>query len=147
MYLIHIAHPARPLGSSYWWVGFETQNLQLLGKGINISEYEVGIKYPGVDIKKIHKADSPNYLFIDLQISNSTLPGTFKIEFNKGQKKLAHNYKIDKRRNPSQQNEGLDSSDVIYLITPDRFANGDYSNDIIKGLKENKINRKEISNK
>ena len=53
------------------------------------------LNYPGVDIKKIHKADSPNYLFIDLQISNSTLPGTFKIEFNKGQKKLAHNYKID----------------------------------------------------
>ena len=80
---IDVIHPPN------WWIGFETQNLQLLVKGNNISEYEVGINYPGVAIKKIHKADSPNYLFVDLQISNSTLPGTFKIEFNKGQKKIS----------------------------------------------------------
>ncbi len=134
---IDIIHPPN------WWIGFENQNLQLLVKGNNISEYEVGIEYPGVDIKNIHKADSPNYLFIDLHISSSALPGTFIIEFNKGQKKLTHNYKIENRRSPIQQNEGFDSSDVIYLITPDRFANGDYSNDIIKGLKENKIDRKD----
>ena len=61
---IDIIHPPN------WWIGFKTQNLQLLIKGNNISEYDVEIDYLGVDIKKIHKADSPNYLFIDLQISN-----------------------------------------------------------------------------
>ena len=132
---IDIIHPPN------WWVGFENQNLQLLAKGNNISEFEVEIDYPGVEIKKIHKADSPNYLFIDLNISNSTLPGIFKIKFTRGLKELTHNYKLENRRNTSQQNEGFDNSDVIYLITPDRFANGDYSNDIIKGLKENKIDR------
>ena len=134
---IDVIHPPN------WWIGFETQNLQLLVKGNNIGEYEVGIDYPGVDIKKIHKADSPNYLFIDLHISNTTLPGIFKIKFNKGQKELTHNYKLENRRIQINQSEGFDSSDVIYLITPDRFANGDYSNDIIKGLKENKINRED----
>ena len=134
---IDIIHPPN------WWVGFENQNLQLLVNGNNVSEYEVKIDYPGVDIKKIHKADSPNYLFIDLHISNSTSPGDFKLEFKKGQKKFTHYYKIENRRSPIQQNEGFDSSDVIYLITPDRYANGDYSNDIIKGLKENKIDRKD----
>ena len=134
---IDVIHPPN------WWIGFETQNLQLLVKGNNIGEYEVGIDYPGVDIKKIHKADSPNYLFIDLHISNNTLPGIFKIKFNKGQKELTHNYKLENRRIQINQSEGFDSSDVIYLITPDRFANGDYSNDIIKGLKENKINRED----
>ena len=134
---IDVIHPPN------WWIGFETQNLQLLVKGNNIGEYEVGIDYPGVDIKKIHKADSPNYLFIDLHISNTTLPGIFKIKFNKGQKELTHNYKLENRRIQINQSEGFDSSDVIYLITPDRFANGDYSNDIIKDLKENKINRED----
>ena len=132
---IDIIHPPN------WWVGFENQNLQLLAKGNNISEFEVEIDYPGVEIKKIYKADSPNYLFIDLNISNSTSPGIFKIKFKRGLKELTHNYKLENRRNTSQQNEGFDISDVIYLITPDRFANGDYSNDIIKGLKENKIDR------
>ena len=75
---IDIIHPPN------WWIGFENQNLQLLVKGNNISEYEVGIEYPGVDIKNIHKADSPNYLFIDLHISSSALPGTFKIKFAGG---------------------------------------------------------------
>ena len=126
---IDIIHPPN------WWVGFENQNLQLLAKGNNISEFEVEIDYPGVEIKKIYKADSPNYLFIDLNISNSTSPGIFKIKFKRGLKELTHNYKLENRRNASQQNEGFDISDVIYLITPDRFANGDYSNDIIKGLK------------
>ena len=134
---IDIIHPPN------WWVGFENQNLQLLAKGNNISEFEVEIDYPGVEIKKIYKADSPNYLFIDLNISNSTSPGIFKIKFKRGLKELTHNYKLENRRNASQQNEGFDISDVIYLITPDRFANGDYSNDIIKGLKENKIDRKD----
>ena len=132
---IDIIHPPN------WWVGFENQNLQLLAKGNNISEFEVEIDYPGVEIKKIYKADSPNYLFIDLNISNSTSPGIFKIKFKRGLKELTHNYKLENRRNASQQNEGFDISDVIYLITPDRYATGDYSNDIIKGLKENKIDR------
>ena len=132
---IDIIHPPN------WWVGFENQNLQLLVKGNSISEFEVGIDYPGIEITKIHKADSPNYLFIDLNISNSTLPGIFKIKFKRGRKELTHKYKLEYKRNPGQQNEGFDSSDVIYLITPDRFANGDYSNDIVKGLRENKIDR------
>ena len=134
---IDIIHPPN------WWVGFENQNLQLLVKGNKISEFEVEIDYPGVEIKKIHKADSPNYLFLDLNVSNRTLPGNLKIKFKRGRKELNHNYKLENRRNTSQQNEGFDSSDVIYLITPDRFANGDYSNDIIRGLKENKIDRKD----
>ena len=84
---IDIIHPPN------WWVGFENQNLQLLAKGNNISEFEVEIDYPGVEIKKIYKADSPNYLFIDLNISNSTLPGIFKIKFKSGRKELTHKYK------------------------------------------------------
>ena len=64
---IDIVHPPN------WWIGFENQNLQLLVKGKKISTYELDIKYPGVKIKQIHKADSPNYLFIDLFISKSEM--------------------------------------------------------------------------
>ena len=62
-----------------WWIGFENQNLQLLVKNENISDYEVSINYPGIKIKDINKADSPNYIFIDLSISSFTKEGDFKI--------------------------------------------------------------------
>ena len=132
---IEIVHPPN------WWIGFENQNLQLLVKGENISQYGVSINYPGVSISQIHKADSPNYLFLDLIISSNTKAGTFKIRFNNGNEKIIYDYNLDNKRNLNEQVNGFDSSDVIYLITPDRFANGNYSNDIINKLQENKIDR------
>ena len=134
---IDIVHPPN------WWIGFENQNLQLLVKGKKISTYELDIKYPGVKIKQIYKADSPNYLFIDLFISKKTKPGVFKLKFKKESNLLTYDYKLDFKRTFSNQSQGFDSSDVIYLITPDRYANGDYSNDIINDLHENKIDRKD----
>ena len=124
-----------------WWIGFENQNLQLLVKATDISEYNVEINYPGITLIEIHKADSPNYLFLDLKISNLSKEGDFEILFTRRGEKLSYNYNLKKRRSFELQNKGFDSSDVVYLITPDRYANGDYKNDIIKGLKENKINR------
>ena len=134
---IDIVHPPN------WWIGFENQQLQILVKGEKISNYDVSIDYPGINLKQIHKADSPNYLFIDLNISNKTKPGTFKIKFKNETGDLIHDYKLDNKRVLKEQNNGFDSSDVVYLITPDRFANGDYSNDIVKGLKEDRINRED----
>ena len=132
---IDIIHPPN------WWVGFENQTLQILVKGEKISQYNVSVDYYGVSLKQVHKADSENYLFVDLNISNLSEPGIFKLKFKSANRELEYNYKLDNKRNLNEQNNGFDSSDVIYLITPDRFANGNYSNDIIKGLKEDRINR------
>jgi len=66
-----------------WWIGFENQNLQLLIKEQNISDYEVSIDYPGIKIIDIHEANSPNYIFIDLNISSMTKEGDVKIIFSK----------------------------------------------------------------
>ena len=124
-----------------WWIGFENQNLQLLIKEQNISDYEVSIDYPGIKIIDIHEANSPNYIFIDLNISSMTKEGDVKIIFSKNNQKLTYNYSLKKRRTIRNQNKGFDSSDVVYLITPDRYANGNIDNDIVDGLKESKINR------
>jgi glycosidase len=95
-----------------------------------------------VSIKKVHKAKSPNYLFIDLSISSDAQPGTFAIVFDtKGKKKIKHEYELKSRVKPAESYVGFNSTDVIYLITPDRFANGDPTNDIVKGLKESGIDR------
>ncbi len=127
-----------------WWVGFQDNTLQLLVKEEGISDFAPEIDYPGVSIAEVHKADSPNYLFIDLLIWPTAEAGTFELVFKaKGKKTLRHSYELKERDRPSEDYVGFDSSDVIYLITPDRFANGDPDNDIVKGLREQKIDRKD----
>lgn len=128
-----------------WWVGFENTSLQLLIKSNNISNYSVSIEYPGVSIKAVNKGNSPNYLFIDINIDPSTNPGTFEIVFkpNGKGKKIKYEYQLKKRNKDSKEYIGFNSSDVIYLITPDRFANGNPSNDIVVGLNEQSLNRSE----
>ncbi len=125
-----------------WWVGFKNPNLQLLVKHPNISEAVPKINYPGVSIKKIHMADSPNYLFIDLNIDKSTKAGKFNIVFKlKNGSEKVHTYELKSPVVSAENYVGFNSSDVIYLITPDRFSNGDPSNDIHDNLLEKTINR------
>ena len=125
-----------------WWIGFKNKNLQLLVKHENVGEALPSISYPGVTIQKVHKADSPNYLFIDLSISELTKAGKFDITFTfKDGTEKKHTYELSEKSKSSEEYIGFDSSDAIFLITPDRFANGDPSNDIIEGLNETKIDR------
>lgn len=127
-----------------WWVGFKNQQLQLLVYAPNISETTPEINYEGVVVEKVNRADSPNYLFLDLQIKENCRPGHFFIDFvsKKGKKKQVA-YELKKRQKKSEEYIGFNPSDVIYLITPDRFANGNDKNDVVSGLKETKIDRKD----
>ena len=125
-----------------WWVGFKDSSLQLLIKGEGISDMTPEIDYPGVSISKVNNGRSANYLFLDLLIDSGTKSGSFEIILvAKGKKKIKFNYVLKERVKSGDQYTGFDSSDVIYLITPDRFANADPKNDIVKGLKEERIDR------
>lgn len=125
-----------------WWVDLKNNELQLLVKHPNISERKPEISYQGVSIKEVHKADSPNYLFVDLNIAETAKPGTFHIVFKQeNQEDLVQAYELKPRENDAQDVVGFDSSDVLYLITPDRFANANPENDIVESLKEKTIDR------
>lgn len=125
-----------------WWVGFKNPKLQLLVHHPNISEKTPEISYRGVSIENVFKADSPNYLFIDLNISKSANAGKFNILFKEENKQqLVHTYELKNREKPSEDYIGFNSNDVIYLITPDRFANGNPENDIVESLNEKTIDR------
>ena len=125
-----------------WWIGFKNENLQLLVHHPNIGTTVPKISYPGVSIIKVNQAKSPNYLFIDITIDKSAKPGTFNIVFEpeKG-KKIIQSYELKAKSKPSEDFIGFNSSDVIYLITPDRFANGNEANDVVKTMKETTLDR------
>ncbi|MCM4155617.1 glycoside hydrolase family 13 protein [Gramella sp. AN32] len=123
-----------------WWIGFENAELQLLVYGKEVGKAQVGIDYPGVEIEKIHQAKSKNYLFIDLNISAAAKPGIMKISFtDDNKKKEIKEYELKVRTKKAEEFIGFDNSDVLYLITPDRFANADTSNDTFPDLKEKTI--------
>ncbi|MFB9055520.1 glycoside hydrolase family 13 protein [Mariniflexile ostreae] len=125
-----------------WWIGFKNTSLQLLIHHPEISKTHPEISYAGVSIKQVHKANSPNYLFIDLEISKNTKPGTFNIIFKQeNHEDLVYTYTLKSREQPAEDYVGFNSSDAVYLITPDRFSNGDPSNDIHETLLEKTIDR------
>lgn len=113
-----------------WWVGMNYNQVQLLVHGDSIAELEPKLKYKGVKIVDITRVDNPNYLFVTLNIAASAKPGTFDIEFVADRKVSARfTYTLLAREKDSAQRRGFTASDAIYLITPDRFANGDPNND------------------
>ncbi|RCT53914.1 glycoside hydrolase family 13 protein [Winogradskyella sp. KYW1333] len=128
----------------HWWIGLKNQKLQLLVKHPNIGSSHVDISHQGVNLVKVNKADSPNYLFLDLELSKSAKSGKFNIVFKQDDgSELKQTYELKERQRSAEDYLGFDSSDVIFLITPDRFVNGDPSNDIIEGLKQTNIDRSE----
>jgi glycosidase len=126
---------------AYWWTGMKNPFLQLIVHGNNIAERNVELQYPGISLKEVHKVENPNYLFLDLEISAGTAPGTFPIRFTKkGERELRYTYEL-KARDHALKAQGVTNADLIYLIMPDRFANGDKNNDIVKGMQQTTLNR------
>jgi glycosidase len=127
-----------------WWVGMADNSLQLLIQGEDAGAMMVKISKEGVNLKNTHQADSPNYLFVNLSIDAGATPGTFAIELldiGSGQLVYSYDYELKTREKSAREYEGFNSADVICLITPDRFANGNPDNDIVATTAERTIDR------
>jgi len=123
-----------------WWTGYAHRELQLMLYGNNVSLLTPSIDYPGVSINRIVRVESPNYLFLYLDIAPETEPGTFDIAFSEGSFALSRTYELKARNLEPGHARGFSAADAIYLITPDRFANGDPGNDEFDFL-DDKLNR------
>jgi glycosidase len=115
---------------AFWWTGMNNSELQILVQGKDIARSQVTLDYPNVSIKEVVKVDNPNYLFIYLEIGKESHPGTLNLVFTEGKKKMITGYQL-KARSQTIGAQGFDASDVLYLIMPDRFANGDAKNDTL----------------
>lgn len=121
----------------FWWVGMKNPAVQLMVHGQDIATADISVNYPGVRIESVSRQQNPNYVFIDLLISKEAKAGTFQIQFRKSKKDFAdYSYELKNRETKSADRKGFDATDVIYLITPDRFANGNPANDAVDGMKE-----------
>ena len=123
-----------------WWAGMKT-DLQLLVQGPSISDYDVRI-FGDAEVTGVHKAESPNYLFVDVKVGG---PGSCWIVFVKdGEYAFKVPYQIGERRAGSAERGSFSTADLIYLIMPDRFANGDPSNDDTPDT-DDKVDREKLT--
>lgn len=109
----------------FWWAGMKNTSLQIMMYGKNIATYSVAISDKEILIDSITKTENVNYLFLNLNLNKVNSAKKFDIQLRKkGAKKLVYSYEIKTRETNSANRKGFDSSDVIYLIMPDRFSNG-----------------------
>lgn len=152
--LLSFAQSGIEVYPTHWWVGMKNPNLQLM-----IRQKDIGHKIPlmklpaaglklaqGVTLKGMHAAENPNYFFLDLVIDKAAQPGvkTFSFPSPEGLTKINYELKARRRGKGTAFAQGVTSSDFVYLLMPDRFSNGDPSNDRITGYKDQSLDRDSI---
>jgi glycosidase len=128
------AGPVDRVEPPFWWQGFEHKELQIMIHGHGTAEFDVSIEYPGVTVNRVERVENENYLFLYLDIDAVAKTGTFDIVLEKDEIRVVHEYELKKKNPDPAHTKGFSPADMIYLITPDRFANGDTSNDTIAEL-------------
>jgi glycosidase len=120
--------------------------VQLLIKGSDPSfnQSVLSIKYPGVTVDKFTPLEHGKYIAVDLTIHPSAQPGIISLEFKRGKKISKVNWPLKARTTDRKYAQGVTSADFIYFLMPDRFSNGDPTNDRIKGMRDQSLHRDSI---
>lgn len=123
---------------AFWWIGMKNPSVQVLFHKVDseITSWIPEVDYAGVTISDVTKVENPHYLFVTLDVAPSAKAGKFPIVFKSGKKSLTYEYELKDKSTEKNRIQGFNASDVLYLIMPDRFANGDPKNDSIPGMYE-----------
>ena len=118
-----------------WWVGMNKSTITIMVHEQNIANEQITLaKYNGVKLNKITRTDNPNYVFLNITISDAAKAGT--LEFSSSETSQNFEFPLLARDKNSAKRQGFTSNDTLYLINPDRFVNGDEKNDTVKGMLE-----------
>lgn len=133
--------PVTRMNPTHWWIGMKKPALQVLVYGPNVGSSDWTMKpYQGVKLHRVEKVKNPNYLFLHLEIGTRAVAGD--LEFVSKGKNKSTSFTFQLKARSGYQPKGLDPSDVVYLLMPDRFANGDPSNDSFANLADTVADRK-----
>jgi glycosidase len=114
-----------------WWAGMKTNKIQLMVYGENLNNISARFDDSKIKVKHVNKTANPSYAFIDIEIPINITPKDYKLILSRSNNKTSYTFPILKRKADKKQFQGFSSKDVIYLIMPDRFSNGDITNDSI----------------
>lgn len=130
----------KKVAPSFWWAGMKNPELQILLYGEDLALSDVSVSGEGIYLKEAVRQDNPNYLLLYLDLSEAKAQ-TFQILLKNGKKKLQVPYELKSRMQRGEDVKGFTSEDVLYLIMPDRFANGNPENDVVDEMREKKVDR------
>lgn len=130
----------KKVAPSFWWAGMKNPELQILLYGEDLALSDMSVSGEGIYLKETVRQDNPNYLLLYLDLSEAKAQ-TFQILLKHGKKKLQIPYELKSRVRRGEDVKGFTSEDVLYLIMPDRFANGNPENDVVDGMREKKVDR------
>ena len=135
-----IAATVERMDPPFWYTGMKNPEVQVMLYGKDIAEADFSLKdYPGVTVKEVAKVANPNYLFVYLDVDNTAKPGTLTFNLKEGRKTTEQHFEL-RPRNTKTGAQGFTTKDVLYLIMPDRFANGDPTNDDLGEWKASRNN-------
>lgn len=123
-----------------WYVGMKDATLQLMVYGPNIREANVTTDYPGVAIDSLVRLDSPNYLLVYLNLKDAQA-GEMTLNFKVGKQQKKVKYMLKNREMAGERRMGFTNADVLYMLMPDRFANGNSNNNAYKTMRDKTIDR------
>lgn len=127
-----------------WFVGMKNPSLQLMVYGEGIASADVTTDYAGVKVDSIVRLDSPNYLLVYLNLDGAQ-PGEMTLNFKNGKQTKKVKYELKAREKRGEERVGFTNADVLYMLMPDRFADGDPDNNDIKGMRPYKTDRSQPS--
>ncbi len=128
----------KKVAPQFWWAGMNNSELQIMLYGDQIASADVTLSSEDIVIKEIVRQENPNYLLLYVDLSEAS-PQHFNIVLKQGKKSAVIPYEIKARMHKNIQ--GFNAGDVLYLIMPDRFSNGDPDNDVVEGMLERKVDR------
>ncbi|MFY7880337.1 MAG: glycoside hydrolase family 13 protein [Lacibacter sp.] len=135
---------------SNWWVGMKYNKIQIMLHGPNVGNAtRFELSHPGVQMTKVNRFQNKNYIVLDVTIQPTAKPGIIGIKARQGARVDQYNFTLNQRRSGKGNSyaQGVTSSDLMYLIMPDRFSNGDPSNDRIPGMKDQTLRRDTVFNR
>lgn len=151
--LIASAQSGVELYPTHWWAGMKNPNLQLMVRGNRIADQFPMMRLPaagarvaeGLVLRKITRVANPNYIFLDLVIDRAAKPGVRQLNIPlRDGSRISYEIKARNPQNGTTRIKGITPKDFIYLIMPDRFSNGDESNDRVPGMRDQSLNRDTI---
>lgn len=123
-----------------WFVGMKDASLQLMVYGKDIKNAEVTVNYPGVKIDSVARLESPNYLLVYLNLKDAKA-GEMVLNFKQGKQSKKVKYQLKDREMAGEKRMGFTNEDVLYMLMPDRFANGNPKNDVLKTMRDKNCDR------
>jgi glycosidase len=148
LFAVQLSAQSPAIYPTNWWANMKYNKLQLLvhDSTQNFSKQTVTISYPGITVNKTNHLENSHYLAVDITISAAAKSGIVNIIFKDGRKSSTVKWPLEKRREGrgTAFAQGVRSQDLIYLLMPDRFSNGDESNDRITGMKDQSLNREKV---